>query len=88
METMLVGVAIAMATPTSLVTGWRAHEPFDSMQNTEPETRCIAKQWLLMGHEIRKGTQQRPKHVRGVTRDSIPVVDEETLDIMAASLGS
>ncbi|CAK0885912.1 unnamed protein product, partial [Prorocentrum cordatum] len=45
-------------------------------------TRCLAKQWLLMGVGL-AGDDARSQHVKGIPRAEIPIRDEAELDAAA-----
>jgi hypothetical protein len=55
--------------------------------NTPDETRCIAKQWLLMGLPIRCDLRNgKHQHMDAVARSAIPILPEAELDRRAAAL--
>ena len=65
----------------------RCTKSFLFSTNTEAETRCIAKKWLLMGVEIPKWDPDgRQQHVIDIRRNQIPLVDEDVLDAAADAL--
>ena len=55
--------------------------------NTSDETRCLIKQWLIMGQAISPSSYNgKMRHVQGVRRNRIPLRPEHELDADAASL--
>ena len=60
---------------------------FNFASNTVAHTRCLAKQWLLMGVGIpRVGPEVRSQHVLKIRRQDVPLIDEADLDQQAAAL--
>ena len=54
---------------------------------TEEQTRCQAKQWLLMGVGIRSQLRNgKQKHLSDIKREDIPLLPEAELDARAAAL--
>eukprot|EP00811_Abedinium_folium_P022522 NODE_31910_length_387_cov_1.626923.p2 GENE.NODE_31910_length_387_cov_1.626923~~NODE_31910_length_387_cov_1.626923.p2 ORF type:complete len:67 (+),score=5.56 NODE_31910_length_387_cov_1.626923:87-287(+) len=50
-------------------------------------TRCLAKQWLLLGVAMnRDNLECLTKHLRGIARGTLSVFDEAVLDAEVAAL--
>lgn len=53
---------------------------------TSDATRCVAKQWLLLGaHIAHSDVQGRKRHLNDIRRSDIPIRDEASLDAEAAA---